>query len=287
MSIVREYFDNDFKRLGATDVDLRLQKNGQPAGRVATKVVTDFLAHAKFWCFYVPSGLDAHGVLTLLLDTPGFAACDQSDFGVGMNVEITLAHLPGTQSSETLTVTRAIHFYVDQTLSDESKTALVDQANAAGYVLYVKDQVFADGCSAMERPLAFVSHDSRDKDSFVRPLVQELGRHRCKVWYDEYSLKVGDSLRASIERGLREAPKVILVLSPNFLSNDGWGRAEYDSAFTREMIEKENVLLPVWLDVGVRDVYQYSPRLADKFGLAGSLGAAEVARRLANALQSH
>ncbi len=122
---------------------------------------------------------------------------------------------------------------------------------------------------------------SRDKDAFVRELAHELAKNFCTVWYDEFSLKVGDSLRACIERGLRETKKCIVVLSPNFLSNDGWGRAEFDSIFTREILEKQNVILPVWLNVDVKDVYNYSPRLADKVGLAATLGVPEVARLLA------
>lgn len=50
------------------------------------------------------------------------------------------------------------------------------------------------------------------------------------------------------------------------------------------MILKQNVILPVWLNVDVKDVYLYSPRLADKVGLA--TGVPEVARRLANAVKT-
>lgn len=34
--------------------------------------------------------------------------------------------------------------------------------------------------------------------------------------YHEFSLKVGDKLRESIEKGLKDCRKCILVLSPNF-----------------------------------------------------------------------
>jgi hypothetical protein len=107
----------------------------------------------------------------------------------------------------------------------------------------------------------------------------------CPVWFDEYSLKVGDSLRAAIEKGLKETKKCILVLSPNFFSNTGWARAEFDSIYTREIVERGNVMLPVWHNVGVKEVYEYSPRLADKVGLSSELGVAELARRLSNAVK--
>ena len=107
----------------------------------------------------------------------------------------------------------------------------------------------------------------------------------CPVWYDEYSLKVGDSLRACIEQGLKEAKKCVVVLSPNFLSNEGWGKAEFDSIFTRQILEKSNVILPIWHNVGVQEVYEYSPRLADKVGLNSLLGVPELARRLSNVIK--
>ena len=107
----------------------------------------------------------------------------------------------------------------------------------------------------------------------------------CPVWYDEYSLKVGDSLRSSIEKGLRETKKCVLILSPNFLANDGWGKAEFDSVYTREIIERGNVILPVWHNVDVKQVYEYSPRLADKVGLSSTLGVEELAKKLAIAIK--
>lgn len=61
--------------------------------------------------------------------------------------------------------------------------------------------------------------------------------------------------------------------------------AEFDSIFTREIIEKANVVLPVWHNVGVQDVYNYSPRLADKVGLNSSMGIKELAAKLVNAVK--
>lgn len=157
---------------------------------------------------------------------------------------------------------------------------------ARGYYLSIRDREYARKRSESEKPLAFISHDSGDKDALVRELAHEMIRLMCPVWYDEFSLKVGDSLRASIENGLKEARKCIVVLSPNFFSNGGWSRAEFDSVFTREILEKKNVILPVWHNVEAKDVYEYSPRLADKVGLRSSLGVKELARRLTAAVKS-
>jgi hypothetical protein len=138
--------------------------------------------------------------------------------------------------------------------------------------------------SRRQKPLAFISYDSSDQD-FVRLLVAELAKRMCPVWMDELSLEVGDSLRERIERGIMEAPKCILVLSPDFLANHGWCRAEFDSIYIREILEKRNVILPIWHRVAVHDVYAYSPRLADRVALDSSIGVEELADKLSRALR--
>ena len=90
-------------------------------------------------------------------------------------------------------------------------------------------------------------------------------------------LRVGASLRESIEGGIRECRKCILAITPEFLTNEGWTKREFDSVFTREILEREKVVLPVWHRVSVRDVYGYSPSLADRVGIEWSLGVEEVA----------
>ena len=47
---------------------------------------------------------------------------------------------------------------------------------------------------------AFISHASEDKEGFVRPLAQALEARDVSVWFDEFTLTVGDSLRRSIDR---------------------------------------------------------------------------------------
>ena len=54
----------------------------------------------------------------------------------------------------------------------------------------------------MEHWDAFVSHAWEDKDTFVRPLVEALGLLGVSLWYDEVSLRLGDSLSGSIDRGI-------------------------------------------------------------------------------------
>jgi len=286
MATIREYFDRDARAM-TVHADWPFQtRDGELVATIIAKVALDFEANAKYWYFYVPVVGDLSGCLSTLFATPEFASCQLGPEGDGVLVQVGHSDYSERQSNEALQFTRRVHLYLDADLTSEDRQHLVNQARERSYFLSVRDREYARKRSETEKPLAFVSHDSRDKDAFVRELVGELTKNHCIVWYDEYSLKVGDSLRENIERGLRESRKCIVVLSPHFLSNAGWGRAEFDSVFTREILEQENVILPVWLNVGVREVYEYSPRLADKVGLPASLGAAEVARRLAGVIRS-
>jgi hypothetical protein len=128
-------------------------------------------------------------------------------------------------------------------------------------------------------------HDSRDKDDFVRPLVERLGEFMCPVWYDEYALKPGDSLRESIDAGLMEAPRCVLVLSPNFLGNPGWTKGEFNAAMNKHFNSGGSVLLPVWHGVSRDEVAGYSSLIPDILAVNSSVGLDETARRIARALK--
>lgn len=108
----------------------------------------------------------------------------------------------------------------------------------------------------------FISHASEDKDSVVRPLAQALVTKGMKVWYDEFELKIGDSLRRKIDRGLAKSKFGIVVLSQSFIKK-GWTNYELDGIISKA-ITGEQVLLPIWHGITKQEVLDYSPSLADK-----------------------
>lgn len=72
---------------------------------------------------------------------------------------------------------------------------------------------------------AFISHASEDKSSIARELAQHLVSYRLKVWYDEFTLEIGDSLTEKINHGLANSKFGIVILSNNFFSKIGRGRS--------------------------------------------------------------
>lgn len=116
----------------------------------------------------------------------------------------------------------------------------------------------------------FISHASEDKDTFVRQLADALKAHGIRVWYDDFTLRMGDSLRRSIDEGLSKSRYGIVVLSPRFFAKE-WPQKELDGLVVRER-NGEKVILPVWLDVEANDVARYSPTLADRVAAKARFG---------------
>ena len=142
----------------------------------------------------------------------------------------------------------------------------------------------ASGHDTIASPMAFISHDVGDKAKIALPLASELERIGCHVWYDDYSLVVGASVIKQIERGLMECAKCIVIVTPRYLSNQGWAKKEFDIVFSREMISRENVIVPIWSDVREQDVRQYSPALADCGAINWTTGCKKVATELKRTL---
>lgn len=108
----------------------------------------------------------------------------------------------------------------------------------------------------------FISHASEDKNDFVRPLANALMAEGLNVWFDEMTLRIGDSLRQKIDKGLANSRVGLVVLSPEFI-NKGWTNYELDGIVTRT-VSGEQILLPIWHNITKQQVIDFSPSLADK-----------------------
>ncbi len=108
----------------------------------------------------------------------------------------------------------------------------------------------------------FISHASEDKDDVARPLAEALRNNGLSVWYDEFELKIGDSLRRKIDKGIANSNFGVIVISRDFI-NKGWTNYELDGLITRT-VNGEQTMLPIWHNVTKREVINYSPSLADK-----------------------
>lgn len=125
---------------------------------------------------------------------------------------------------------------------------------------------------------AFICHASEDKDALARPLAEALRKEGLRVWYDELTLRVGDSLRRSIDGGLSRSRYGIIVLSPSFFAKE-WPQRELDGLFARE-VSGQKVILPVWHRVDAEAVRSFSPMLADLVAASSDKGLQRVLNQL-------
>ncbi len=122
---------------------------------------------------------------------------------------------------------------------------------------------FADADIPVRAFDVFISHAGEDKEAVVRPLAHALRERGLEVWYDEFELLIGDSLRRRIDRGLIACRFGVVVLSPSFFAK-GWPNYELDGLVTREVAGGGQLILPIWHKVTKADVMGYSLSLADK-----------------------
>ncbi len=131
---------------------------------------------------------------------------------------------------------------------------------------------------------AFISHASEDKEDFVRPLAHALQSRDLLVWFDEFTLTVGDSLRRSIDSGLAKSRFGIVVISPHFLDKE-WPQRELDGLAARE-VGGTKVILPVWHNISTKELCTFSPTLADRLATLSSNGIGRVVDDLTQAISA-
>jgi hypothetical protein len=136
------------------------------------------------------------------------------------------------------------------TLSGQQMAALFRSRQAG--VTSTEQLGIATGESRLQRDV-FVSHATEDKEAIARPLAVELRDRGRSVWFDEYELKLGDSLREKVDEGLGHSRIAVVILSPSFFAKR-WTQWELSGLVSRLMAGERNVIVPIWHEVDVEAV---------------------------------
>lgn len=105
----------------------------------------------------------------------------------------------------------------------------------------------------------FISHAWEDKHDVADPLNAALTRLGLSVWYDTTAMRIGSSLRQSIDEGVANSAFAVLVISPDFLKK-GWTRYELDG-LTQMKINGLQATLPIWHRITKDELMRFSPSL--------------------------
>lgn len=131
----------------------------------------------------------------------------------------------------------------------------------------------------------FISHASEDKDEVARLLAETLQGGGLSVWYDEFELRIGDSLRRKIDKGLAHSRFGVVILSKSFFAK-GWPNYELDGLVTRA-VSGEQVILPIWHNITKQELINYSPSLADKLARSTGINTVEeIAREIIDVIRN-
>lgn len=215
--------------------------------------------------------------ITLVQNAANVRLMDSSNFSnykSGRKHQYFGGHM--TKSPVRLQIPRSDHWYVAIDLGGYSGTIRSSVRVIPGRLPTINDAPLSSIPSLVHDPIGeqidtdspikeydvFISHSSEDKDAIVRSLAEALVKGGLKVWYDEFELKIGDSLRRKIDMGLAHSRFGIVVLSQAFFKK-GWTNYELDGLVTRS-VSGEQILLPIWHNISKNEVIEYSPSLADK-----------------------
>lgn len=89
----------------------------------------------------------------------------------------------------------------------------------------------------------FLSYSRADLSLATR-IAKDLQRHDVHVWFDEWEIKVGDSITQKIERGLEEADFVAVLLTRHSVMS-GWVDKEWQSKIGEEAQHRRVHVLPL------------------------------------------
>lgn len=129
---------------------------------------------------------------------------------------------------------------------------------------------------------AFICYAMEDKSIFVDRLVEALVKNNVDVWYSDYELIPGKSLREVIDRGISSCDIGIVVLSNNFFKKK-WSSWELNGLVQR-MVSGSCIIIPIYLDIDVNDIMRYSPSLSDIVAIKSDMEVNEIAYKIYDTL---
>jgi len=92
----------------------------------------------------------------------------------------------------------------------------------------------------------FISHNSADKAD-ARLLATSLVQRGANVWFDQWSIRPGESIAAGIESGLERSDVLVLIWSSN-AAKSNWVGLELRAYLHRRAANETLRIVPIMLD---------------------------------------
>jgi len=92
----------------------------------------------------------------------------------------------------------------------------------------------------------FIAHASEDK-KVAKKIANDLTKNGYQVWFDEWEIKVGDSIVDKINKGIKDTAYMIVLFSKNSVDKP-WVKKEMNAGLIKELERKKVYILPAKLD---------------------------------------
>ena len=112
-----------------------------------------------------------------------------------------------------------------------------------------ENQTLVDG--ERQVPHVFLSYASENKE-LASQVANTLMKNAIETWWDDWEMRVGDSLRQKIDGGIEGCTHFLVLLTPQSI-NKPWVKTEMDAAFVRKL-EGKCRFIPVRYELPVSDL---------------------------------
>ncbi len=199
MATLNEYYRKDF--INTFLQNYIFESTREERTRINVTVSMEIYAEALFVVFYIPSGIHSlRDCISMINSCDSILNKFYSTFE--MNSGFVSDIKVGRCSSQYSRFSGRVYMYMEDELQATEIDTLRCIAEDKGLSVTKRNKQYAQERMELGTCLAFISHDSRDKESVTVPIAIGLQKHLCPVWYDEFSLTVGDNLRENIEKGI-------------------------------------------------------------------------------------
>lgn len=128
----------------------------------------------------------------------------------------------------------------------------------------------------------FISYVASEAQEFARHLADALRDHNLVVWFDEDSIRIGESISEAINAGISQSRSGVVLLSKSFLRKP-WPKKEL-AGLTQRGAYSNTPLFPVLLGIDVEEIREAYPILCDiKMG-SSTFGVEAIAQQIAEIL---
>ena len=88
--------------------------------------------------------------------------------------------------------------------------------------------------SKSDQPVVYLAHAHEDQEKLARPIAEYLIKNGIDVWYSEWSIGPGESLRQKMDEGLDDCTHFLALLTSTSIEKP-WVKAEIDAGFGEDL----------------------------------------------------